>query len=210
MLAAADRRGHRDRDARRATSLPPVLADRSQLEQVVLNLAVNARDAMPDGGTLAIETARRRRPHVRLVGHRHRRRDRRRTTLEHIFEPFFTTKDVGARHRPRARDRARDRHAVGRPASHVVLRARPRLDASRSTCRPPRQDGRASRARALATPPRSAATETLLLCEDEDAVRALIELVLRGARLHGAWRPATPDAGARARPSATATRSPRW
>ena len=95
-------------DARPASNLCPALVDLGQISQVLINLCLNARDAMPDGGTLSIETAEvqvdaahvgriaaaRTGPFVRLrvvdsgYGIAVDVRDR-------IFEPFFTTKDLG-------------------------------------------------------------------------------------------------------------------
>lgn len=87
----------------------PVMVDASQLEQVIINLAVNARDAMTDGGNLIIRTSQHHNKSSEQLGH-----DSMPVgdyvlievvdtghgidpeTMEHIFEPFFSTKEVGA------------------------------------------------------------------------------------------------------------------
>jgi len=87
-----------------------IRADRHQIEQVIMNLAVNGRDAMPGGGTLSLEIAQR---HLE-VAHicrwtnepispgtyleltvRDTGSGMDQHTLEHLFEPFYTTKGVG-------------------------------------------------------------------------------------------------------------------
>ncbi len=85
-------------------ALGPIEADPGQLHQVVMNLVVNARDAMPAGGTLSIETANadleEAASSIEPGGYvtltvRDSGEGIDEETLDRIFEPFFTTKDSG-------------------------------------------------------------------------------------------------------------------
>jgi signal transduction histidine kinase len=89
-------------------NLPRIAADIAMVEQIVMNLVVNARDAMPKGGKLLIETyaAEIDADHVQLHPEAHAGRfvcltvtdsgcGMENSVLQRIFEPFFTTKEVG-------------------------------------------------------------------------------------------------------------------
>ena len=156
--------------------LPPVLADRAQLEQVVINLAINARDAMPRGGTLAIETGVVD-EHVRLavsdtgVGIEP-------GVLEHIFEPFYTTKDVGL---GTGLGLATVHGIVTQSGGRVSVSSNPGLGSTFTVLLPAAEPELAAEEVEHRERPRRGGDETLLLCEDEDGVRKLVELVLTGA-----------------------------
>jgi two-component system cell cycle sensor histidine kinase/response regulator CckA len=95
-------------ESRYAPNIPPIEADPNMIEQIIVNLAVNARDAMPKGGQLLIATSAIT-VHDTYVQMHHDARPGQfvtlsvtdtgcgmsRETLARIFEPFFTTKEVG-------------------------------------------------------------------------------------------------------------------
>jgi PAS domain S-box-containing protein len=95
-------------EARLDPALGAVLADSGQMHQVLMNLAVNARDAMPTGGKLVIETSNVELEETEVTRHLGAKPGRHvlvavtdcgvgmdKETLGHIFEPFFTTKGKG-------------------------------------------------------------------------------------------------------------------
>ncbi len=169
-------------DVRLVTELAPglaaVRADQGQLEQVLMNLVVNARDAMPDGGTLTVATANlpggsRVRLTVADTGTGMTAEVRRR-----LFEPFFTTKPKGQGTGlglavvhgvvTQAGGAVEVQTAIGRGTTfHIDLPA---------SGEPARRSTGSSVVRVVAR-----GSETVLLAEDEDGVRALTRHILRNA-----------------------------
>jgi len=178
------------------TSVPSglghVRADRSQLEQVLLNLVVNARDAMPDGGSLLVEA----RDVTRAGPNRGDPNDRRDTswvlvsvedagvgmgaeTLRHIYEPFFTTKPKGKGTGLGLATVYAIVHQAGgfievasEPGRGTTFRVfLPRAGELSTEARTESDVRRRSLARG---------SETILVVEDEDLVRKLAADVLRG------------------------------
>ncbi|WHZ24562.1 MAG: PAS/PAC sensor hybrid histidine kinase [Nitrospira sp.] len=167
-------------------------ADPGQVEQVIMNLAVNARDAMPSGGRLTVETSnvqfgsRRNRPPmgaepgsyialvVRDTGH-----GMDEETQSHIFEPFFTTKEKG---KGTGLGLSTVYGIVKQSGGFIEVESKPGRGATFKIFFP-RVDGaaRGTESASVGGDPIKG-RETVLLVEDEPGVRRLVNETLR---LHG-------------------------
>jgi len=177
------------------TSLDPALgcvkADQSQIEQVIFNLAVNARDAMPQGGKLLIETSK-----VDLDADYARRHPPQKPgpyvllsvadtgigmdaeTQARIFEPFFTTKEIG---KGTGLGLSTVYGVVRQSGGHIWVYSEPGLGTTFKVYLPC-----AAQMARVQQPPAAPAdsfhgSETILLVEDEEALRGLTRTLLEAS-----------------------------
>jgi nitrogen-specific signal transduction histidine kinase/FixJ family two-component response regulator len=166
-----------------------VLADGGQLEQILMNLAANARDAMPRGGTLTIKTARvtisdgdeRPSPGVPpgtyvefTVSDTGVGMDA--DVKAHLFEPFFTTKPTGE---GTGLGLAAVYGIVQQSGGHIVVSSEPGRGTTVTILLPFAEDTSIPDAPAFEPVRLRGGTETILVVEDESAVRELVARILQ-------------------------------
>jgi CheY-like chemotaxis protein len=167
---------------------PKIHVDLGQIEQVVINLAINARDAMPGDGTLEIGTSAadlddryveqhpgaRPGPHAVIsvsddgVGMSSQ-------TREQMFEPFFTTKPVG---KGTGLGLATVYGIVSQAGGHILTDSRPGRGTTIRVLIPAAAEAEAVGEAPARVPTRRRGRETILLCEDERMVRRLARQIL--------------------------------
>ncbi len=167
--------------------VPPVTADQGQLEQVIMNLVVNARDAMPSGGRLTIETLDVPAEESPLcAGEAHPSQavclrvtdtgiGMDATTIEQIFEPFFTTKPVG---KGSGLGLSTAFGIIKQSGGTIAVESEPGRGSVFSIYLPA-QDGASSAPASEAQPVEPGGNERVLLVEDEPQVREFAALCLR-------------------------------
>jgi signal transduction histidine kinase/ActR/RegA family two-component response regulator len=174
---------------RLAPDLSETLVDPGQLEQVILNLAVNARDAMPQGGTLTLQTLNTTldevytRQYPDVTPGRYVRLDVSDTgtgiapeVLAHMFEPFFTTKGVG---KGTGLGLATVMGIIKQAGGHVTVYSEVGVGSTFKVYLPVCIESETTDDEAKpARPMRSIGGEVVLLVEDEEGVRRLARRTL--------------------------------
>jgi PAS domain S-box-containing protein len=170
--------------------LGPVNADPSQIEQVLINLVTNARDAMQSGGILTIETANseidelqgcqqeiRPGPYVRLaVSDTGAGMDP--EIRRHVFEPFFTTKKRG---KGTGLGLSSVYGSVKQNHGSIVVASEPGRGTAFSIYLPRLLPAHESAGADVPTQHSSRGTETILLAEDESSLRRMVREMLEGS-----------------------------
>jgi CheY-like chemotaxis protein len=168
-------------------SVWPVFADVNQLENALLNLAVNARDAMPEGGRLTIATSKAvlpnddaPMPHEVAPGEYTQiavtdtGAGMTREVLAKAFDPFFTTKDIG---QGTGLGLSQVYGFVTQSGGHVSIVSEPGRGTSVQLYLPrdfsPESPSESGATEAASPPPRGNRNETILVVDDEDDVRAV-------------------------------------
>ena len=166
----------------------PIRVDPTQLAQVIMNLAVNARDAMPRGGTLMIETGNTVVPDGHIPGLSPGDHVVITVTdtgmgmppevLERLFEPFFTTKPPG---QGTGLGLATCHGIIRQSGGHIAVESQPGRGTSVRVYVPRAAEERVASAGGSAAPAPAGGSETLLLVEDSAMVRDLVAEGLRAA-----------------------------
>jgi PAS domain S-box-containing protein len=169
-------------------TLARVMADPGQIEQVVMNLAVNARDAMPQGGKLTIETGNvdlddsyaQLGPEVKpgryaTLAVSDTGCGMNEATKQRLFEPFFTTKEVG---KGTGLGLATVYGIVKQGSGFIQVYSEPGVGSTFKVYFPSVKEKRSSDKAPSGHSKAATGTETLLLVEDEDGVRQFTRRVL--------------------------------
>jgi two-component system cell cycle sensor histidine kinase/response regulator CckA len=171
-----------------SSDLGMVKADQSQIEQVIMNLAVNARDAMPEGGTLRIETANveldqayawqhpgAKPGHYVMLAVIDSGTGIDPDTLTHIFEPFFTTKEVG---KGTGLGLATVYGVVKQSGGYIWVESEPGKGASFQILLPRVEESATEVTASTPLAKTTGGSETVLLVEDSEPLRRLTQSFL--------------------------------